>query len=285
MRIVIASGKGGTGKTLISTNLTRLLSEQGHRTTYADADVEEPNGHLFLHPQINSKCRSSVWVPSLNGTECNGCGKCQEICAFNAILSVKGTVLVFNELCHSCGACLLACPDQVLVETRREIGTIYRGTTGNAAFISGRLDVGEARATPLINEVVCRSEHKGEIVITDAPPGTSCGAVAASRTAELLLLVTEPTPFGMHDLRLALGMGKVLGLRMAAVINRCDLGDGQVKEFLQGESIPILAEIPFDPDVAKAYSEGRLPLENCDEFRRRLVRLGETLISTIGDVR
>jgi MinD superfamily P-loop ATPase len=282
MRIAVASGKGGTGKTLISTSLTQLWSSQGRAVTYVDADAEEPNGHLFLKPKVNRETRFEVQVPALRERNCAGHGKCQEICAFNAILSVKGSVIIFNELCHGCGACVLACPDGALVEKGREIGTIFVGKAGDADFVSGRLDVGEARVTPLIEGVVRAAGDAGGIFVIDAPPGTSCSAIAAVGGADLLLLVTEPTPFGMHDLKLAVEMGRALGLGLAAVINRADLGDHRVRRYLDGEGIPTLAEIPFDRTVAESYAAGRLCVDECDSFRDKMIALGQGLLAMTG---
>lgn len=279
MRVAVASGKGGTGKTLISTSLTHLWSSNGYATTYVDADVEEPNGHLFLSPEIKMETRLRVLVPALAEERCAGHGKCQQICAFNAILSTAGGIIVFNELCHSCGACVLACPDHALIEKKREIGTIYVGTTGKADYVAGRLDVGEARVSPLIDAVVRLARSNDRLMLIDAPPGTSCSATTAARGADLLLLVTEPTPFGLHDLELAVGMGRALGIRLAAVINRADLGNQQVRQFLDRESIPVLAEIPFNSKIAQAYAEARLPFKDCRSFSRTMIELGDRLIA------
>jgi MinD superfamily P-loop ATPase len=284
MRIAVASGKGGTGKTLISTNLTRLWSDQGRAVTYADADADEPNGHLFLKPKMGKETRFKSRVPALAESKCAGHGKCQEICAFNAILSAKGSVIVFDELCHGCGACILACPDDALVEKEREIGTIFLGTTGDAGFVSGRLDVGEARVTPLVEGVVDLVKDKEELVIVDAPPGTSCSAMAAVGDADLLLLVTEPTPFGMHDLQLAVEMGRALGLKLAAVINRCDLGDDKTLKYLNDEKIPVAAQIPFDSEVAGAYARSLMPIEQCESFKKSMISLGSILLELVGEV-
>ncbi len=285
MRIAVASGKGGTGKTLVATNLARLWVDLGHTVTYVDADAEEPNGHLFLNPSVRDEERFTVSIPTLDGKTCAAHGKCQEICAFNAILSAKGRIIVFNELCHSCGACILACPDNALKEEEREIGTISSGTADGIGFISGRLDVGEARVTPLIEGVISRVENRDGIVIVDSPPGTSCSAMAAVRDAGLLLLVTEPTPFGLHDLELAVGMGRALGLDLAAVINRSDLGDKGTKRYLEAERIPVLAEIPFDDQIAKAYSNSRLALGTCVGFKRALDGISGKLLKLKGEER
>lgn len=282
MRIAIASGKGGTGKTLISTSLVALWSEQGWTVTYVDADAEEPNGHLFLKPEISMEMRFSVWIPVPIDGACRGHGKCQEICAFNAILAVKDGALVFKTLCHSCRACILACPEKALKEEEREIGTIAVGKAGKAMFVSGLLDVGEARVTPLISRLIEMIKSVSGIVVVDAPPGTSCPVIAAVRGADLLVLVTEPTPFGLHDLKIAVEMGRTLGIAMVAVINRADLGDDQVRHCLQEESIPILAEIPFKTEVAESYARGLLPVNNCHFFRNDMEILGKKLLEIAG---
>ena len=283
MRIAIASGKGGTGKTLISTCLTALWADEGHGVTYVDADAEEPNGHLFLKPGVTMQQRFSVRIPGVGSHPCLSHGKCQEICAFNAILAKEGGALVFKSLCHSCGACILACPEDALREYDREIGTIFVGKAGRASFLSGRLDVGEARVTPLIEELVSLVADSSELVVVDAPPGTSCSTIAAVRGADLLVLVTEPTPFGMHDLELAVEMGKALGMRIAAVVNRADLGNDSVNRFLEEESIPILAEIPFQRDVAASYAQAQLPLYSCDLFGKKMSEMSQQLLTIIGD--
>jgi len=281
MRLSIASGKGGTGKTLIATSLARLWADNGRAITYVDADAEEPNGHLFLKPAIRNEHRFSVNVPTLNGKTCEAHGKCQEICAFNAILAAKGSVIVFDELCHSCGACILACPGKQLKEKDRDIGTISRGNADGVDFFSAKLDVGEARVTPLIAGVIdqaaqCVSE-KQTITIVDSPPGTSCSAMAAVEKADLLLLVTEPTPFGLHDLKLAIDMGRALGRPLAAVINRSDIGDDKTQTMLERESVPILGQIPFDRAVAESYAISRLAIYDCQRFRKEISLLADKL--------
>ncbi len=283
MHIAVASGKGGTGKTLLATNLAKYWSGMGNSATYIDADAEEPNGHLFLAPKIQSQKRFSVKVPTLKDGKCNGHKKCQEACAFNAILALKGEIVVFNELCHSCGACVIACPENAIGETDREIGTIAFGKAGAIEFISATLDVGEARVTPLIEGVVDLAQNMTGNILVDAPPGTSCSAMAATENADLLLLVTEPTPFGLHDLRLAVGMGRVLGKKLAAVINRSDLGDDKAKLYLEAERIPLVAEIPFDRRIATAYANSKLAVDEIGWFQESIAALADRLVVLTGE--
>lgn len=279
-RIAVASGKGGTGKTLLATSLAYLLAEQGRDVTYVDADVEEPNGHLFLGPDIQESRRFVQPIPTLAGQTCSGCGECQEACAFNAIIALPDSVMVFPELCHSCGGCLMACPERLLVEEPREMGTIARGEAatpgGPIRFVSGTLDVGEARATPLVSGMLETVADRGTVII-DAPPGTSCTAMAAIEDADLVVLVTEPTPFGLHDLELAAGMARALGRdRIVAVINRADLGASDpTRAFLEAAQIEVVAEIPFSREVAKAYARGRVAAAESPTFRGLLSPLTE----------
>jgi MinD superfamily P-loop ATPase len=278
MRVVFASGKGGTGKTLLATNLAKHLSHEGGRVVYADADVEEPNGHIFLGSEDLDKRRVGVSLPVMASPTCSGCGECQEVCAFNAVIALKDRAAVFPELCHGCGACVLACPEGVLVERRREIGTLARGRSGGMWCVMGRLDVGEARAVPVIEALTGTLPPEGTVIV-DAPPGTSCPAMAAVRGADLVVLVTEPTPFGLHDLELAVAMVRALDLPHVAVINRADLGDRSVRAFLDSEGIEVLAEIPFDVRIATEYAAGRLALGSSEHLRRAVAALAGRVLS------
>jgi len=270
VRLAVASGKGGTGKTLVATNLAWYLARGGHAVTFVDTDVEAPNGHLFLHTGDLQETRFTVPFPVLEEGACSGCGDCQKICAFNAIIALPDRVMVFPELCHACGGCLLACAEGALTETAREMGTIRRGSGDGVAFWDAVLDVGEARAPPLIGGLL-HAVDEGDrandgLVIMDAPPGTSCNAVTAVRGADRVLLITEPTPFGLHDLELAVAMCRTLGRPVAAVINRSDVGDGRVREWLKRESVPLLAEIPLSREVAGAYVNGELAARAVPSF-------------------
>jgi MinD superfamily P-loop ATPase len=245
--------------------------------TYADADVEEPNGHLFLHPIVTATERHSLRVPGLASGECSGCGACQEACAFNAILSLADGVRVFPELCHSCGACLSACPEAALVEIERETGTLRSGHAGTLCFVDGALDVGEARAAPLIQDVVERAPTRG-ITLIDGPPGTACAAVAAAEAADLAILVCEATPFGRHDAERALGMCRVLGLETIAIVNRADLGDDLVHRGLERQGIPVLAALAFDRGIARACAEGELAIRRSPAFAGVIDQLSREVI-------
>jgi len=284
MIVAVASGKGGTGKTLVATSLALLWAEQEREVTYLDADVEEPNGHLFLEPEIQVEERCGVPVPTLGTQLCGGHAECQRICSFNAIIASKRNVVVFPELCHGCGACVHACPEGFLMEETRSIGTLRIGTAVDPeiGYGAGEIDVGEARAAPLIERVVRRATRLDGPTIIDAPPGTSCNAKAAIEHADLVLLVTEPTPFGLHDLALTVRLTEALDLKVAAVINRADVGDGKVRDFIDGKGIPLLAEIPFDWTVAEAYARSKHAFEESASFREKIADIGSKLLELGG---
>lgn len=281
MRIAIASGKGGTGKTLVSTNLAWYLAGAGQRVAYVDTDVEEPNGHIFLQPEQVQTHHFSMPVPELPGGVCSGCGACQRQCFFGAI-EVRGRGVALEErLCHSCGACLLVCEEGALAERPRRLGTFTQGKRGPLTVWSGQLDVGEPKAAPLIGGLLrAVADERGDrprLELLDVAPGTSCSAVAATRKADQVVLVTEPTPFGLHDLALAVEMCRALNLPIAVVLNRADLGDGRVQRYLSDEEIPLLAEIPFMLEVAQAYARRQLAAEQVPAFQELLAGLAGRL--------
>lgn len=269
MIISIASGKGGTGKTTVATNLAVSL---GGNVQFLDCDVEEPNAHLFLDPDIQEVRTVTTPVPQVDEEKCTLCGKCAEICQFKAIVVIGETVLSFHELCHSCGGCMEVCPEKAISETERELGLIEKGYRDGLQFVHGRLRVGEAMSPPLIREVRYYQDDN-KIIIIDAPPGTSCPVIAAMKGADFVLLVTEPTPFGLHDLELAVGAVKVLGIPSGLVINRADLGNDKVKQYAKQERIPVLLEIPFDRRIAESYSKGELIVEAMPEWKERFLEL------------
>ncbi len=269
MIISVASGKGGTGKTTIATNLAYSL---GSEARILDCDVEEPNSHLFLNPVIEDSKLAYMLVPEVDEQQCDFCGKCSEICHFNAITIIAETILTFPQLCHSCGGCLAVCPQKAITETNRELGVIDEGRCGNLDFISGRLRIGEAMSPPLIKKV--RDHIQPEKVnIIDAPPGTSCPVITAMKETDFVLMVTEPTPFGLHDLILAVEAVKILGIPHGLIVNRADIGDERVIEYAEQEKLPILMEIPFERKIAEMYSKGQLFVEEMPEWKEKFTKL------------
>ena len=251
MIISVASGKGGTGKTTVATSLALSLPH----AQLLDCDVEEPNAHIFIKPEVTETKPVFIPVPEVDEEKCSFCGKCQEVCVYNAMAVIKDHVLVFPELCHGCGSCAYFCPTGAIQEVNREVGAVERGVTGKLELVTGRLFVGEAMSPPVIKAVKqCIDPEK--TIIIDAPPGTSCPVIAAVKDSDYCILVTEPTPFGFHDLLLAVEVLREMGIPFGVVINRSDLGDRKTTEYCRAEHIPVLMEIPFSKKIASAYSKG-----------------------------
>jgi MinD superfamily P-loop ATPase len=259
MRIAIASGKGGTGKTTVAVNLARILCRR-EAVQYVDCDVEEPNGHLFLTPSITQTAPVTIPVPDVRDDRCTHCGACSQLCQYHAIAVLNHMTLVFPELCHGCGGCARVCPEQAISEVGRPIGVVERGMAGSVAFVHGRLNVGEAMSPPLIRAVQALADPQATVIL-DAPPGTSCPVIAAIRPSDAVVLVTEPTAFGLHDLTLAVEMVRVLSRPMGVVLNRADMGDDRVEQFCAREGIPIWGRIPHDRRIAEAYSRGEIAVD------------------------
>ena len=260
MKITIASGKGGTGKTTISTNLSSYLAKR-KKVVLADLDVEEPNCGLFIkgEPVLEKACHKMI--PQWASDKCTLCGKCEEVCNFNAIVKLSEEILVFPELCHSCYACSELCPTDSLPMIPQKMGMLKHVKTDSFDFVEGRLDLGEEQAVPLIGQVIDYvDEHFGDdaVKILDAPPGTSCPVIEASRGSDFVVLVTEPTPFGLNDLKLAVGTMRVLKQKFGVVINRHGIGNTSVEQYCEEENIPLIAKIPNDRNIAELYAKGSL---------------------------
>jgi MinD superfamily P-loop ATPase len=274
--ITVASGKGGTGKTTVAVNLALSLGS----TNLLDCDVEEPNVHTLLHPTKLKTASVTVLTPSVSQDKCTLCGNCAEFCQFNAIFVGKTKTMIYEEMCHSCGGCKLVCPDDAITEVERPIGKIHQSSVEHTHLIYGELSIGEPIATTLIHAV---KEHVQleEINILDAPPGTACPVIETMKESDYLILVTEPTPFGLHDLSMAVDVVRELQIPFGVIINRAGIGDMQVEEFCRKSNIPILLEIPFDRQIAELYSRGIPFVQEMSEWRQKFKELYSHIMELI----
>ena len=278
MRVAIASGKGGTGKTTVSASLAAVWK---HPAIAMDLDVEEPNLHLFLKPEIIGQEDAYIQVPAADESKCNGCRACVELCQFKAITVLGTALLIFPEMCHGCGGCLAICPAQALTPDRRRLGEIVWGRSNDVRFLMGRSRVGEAMSPPLMREVkkklrLLLQESPADVIV-DAPPGVSCPAVNAVMDADVIVLVTEPTPFGLYDLQLARKAFTSLGKPMGVVINRAGLGDDRIYDFCRFNALPVWCEIPYDRQIAAAYADSRIAATISPELNAMFVGLAENI--------
>ena len=283
MNIAIASGKGGTGKTTLSTNLSAFLAET-NPVVLCDLDVEEPNSGLFIKGELVHKEDKFKMVPEWNEDECILCGNCQKVCNFHAVIQLGEMIMVFPELCHGCYACSELCPTSSLPMIPKKMGELKHFQKENLNFIESRLDIGEEQAVPLIAQTIHYVEENfsDEIIrIFDAPPGTSCPVIEATKDADFIILVTEPTPFGLHDLTLAVETMKELNKEFGVVVNRYGIGNDDVLDYCNENNIPVLAKIPNSRKIAEIYAEGKLIYTEIPEVKRQLERIKEFILSKI----
>ena len=280
MIVAVASGKGGTGKTTVTASLAVSWPKA---VIAVDLDVDEPNLHLFLKPEITEIETVTLEVPEVDETRCTFCRACAELCQFKAIAVMGKAILTFPEMCHGCGGCMAICPEGAIGVTTRELGVMERGLGRGIPCLTGRLRIGEAMSPPLMRHVRMRmldeaADTEADILI-DAPPGVSCPAMCAVADSDVIVLVTEPTPFGFYDFTLAWEAFSPLGKPMAVVVNRAGLGDGRVYEFCAEHGLPVVAEIPYRRDIAEHYSKGLVLAELDDGLKRQFAGLCRTLAS------
>ncbi len=272
MRIAVASGKGGTGKTLVAINLALSVNAD----QVLDCDVEEPNDYIFLDPVVTTSEPVEVLIPEIDEDKCTYCRKCAELCQFNALFVAGETAMVFPELCHSCGGCKLVCPEGAIKEVSRSIGEIYVGNVDEIELVYGKLNIGEALAVPIISAVKEKAQND-KLVILDSPPGSACPVVESVMGADFCIMVTEPTPFGLHDLEVAAEVVKQLGVPLGIVVNFAGIGDRGVYEYCEKMELPILMEIPFDRKIAELYSRGIPFVKEMPEWIEKFRELYETI--------
>lgn len=275
MKIAIASGKGGTGKTLLSTNLFYTLQQDNQPVALIDCDAEEPNDREFITGELLNTDIITQKVPVIDAQKCTFCGKCKEYCSYNAIVMLKPAsfIEVVEDLCHDCGACLAACEYDAITEKDKDLGQVSTFNVGhNSRLIEARANVGVYSPVPIIKKAIKQPEN-GETLILDAPPGISCPFIATVEDADFVLLVTEPTPFGLNDLKLSVETLEQLNKKMGVIINRSGLGDRSVYQYLHEKNLPLLMEIPFDKRIAEAYSKGKLITVELPEYRKAFAEL------------
>lgn len=281
MKVAIASGKGGTGKTMVTASLAVCW---GAPVVTVDLDVEEPNLHLFLNPEWSGREEAVIAVPLVDEGQCDYCRQCAELCQFKAISVFNTVVLVFPEMCHGCGGCMAVCPRGAIAETTRTLGEITWGRSEQNAFLMGRLRVGEAMSPPLIRQVQAQLKRADRFdqtadILMDAPPGVSCPAVSAVIDSDVIVLVTEPTPFGVFDLRLAHQAFRPLNKPMGVVVNRAGLGNDEVHRFCREAGLPVFAEIPYDRAIAEAYAKGQIVARSDAKWEAPFKALARTIRS------
>jgi MinD superfamily P-loop ATPase len=278
MKIAVASGKGGTGKTTVATSLAlSLMNEQSVK--FVDCDVDAPNAHLFLHPVLRQQISAIIRLPKIDPDVCTLCGRCVEVCEFHALAKVGKTIMVFSELCHGCGSCTWNCPEGAIEEIPHPIGVMEKGSTADGIdFTHGKLTMGEPMGTPIIRQLKkLNGNDRFDLTIYDAPPGASCSVVATLQGVDFVLLVTEPTPFGLHDLKQMLGIVEEMKIPCGVVINREGIGNDQVFEYLADHNVPVLMQIPFEKEIAQGTAAGRTLVEIHPEYEEKFQELQQQI--------
>jgi MinD superfamily P-loop ATPase len=278
MRIAVLSGKGGTGKTLISVNLAAVAKA----STYIDCDIEEPNGHLFFKPKGVTEEEVSVKIPKVDGELCNGCRKCVDFCRYNALAYIKDKLIVFDDVCHSCGGCSLVCPENALTEIDKVIGRIQKGTSDQVAVYTGLLNVGEASGIPIIEKLLSDDNiHAENLTIIDAPPGSACNVMESIKDADYCILVAEPTLFGVHNLNMVYELVQLFHKPFGVVLNKCLEDENPAEKFCEEKSIKILARIPFDKDLGKLNSNAEIVVRTDEKYWEFFSSLLDSLIQEV----
>jgi len=286
MKIAIASGKGGTGKTTIATALAQALSRADYSVSLLDCDVEAPNSHIFIKPELNQFEDVNLLIPSVDPETCNGCGKCAEVCQFHAIVVIGGQTLVFPEMCHGCGSCTLICPEGAITEVPNRLGILEGGLSEEGIrFGHGILNIGEPMAVPVISKLKKWQDlMDADVVLIDSPPGASCPVVESLRGADYILLVTEPTPFGLHDLRQAYKVTQELEIPAGVIINRAGIGDTGVEQYCEEVGLEILIQIPLEREIGQGIAQGKSLLEIKPEYESRFLQLHRQIVETLSIV-
>ncbi|MFL7894181.1 MAG: ATP-binding protein [Anaerolineales bacterium] len=279
MIIAVASGKGGTGKTTVAASLAATLADNEQPVFFQDCDVEAPNAHIFLKPGIDLRVDVNILIPQVDEALCTGCGRCAEVCEFHAIVVLAGKPLVFSEICHGCGSCTLECPEKAISENPKPLGILEGGHANTQIrFAHGLLNVGEPMAVPVISQLKkWQVPHQREVVVRDSPPGTSCPVVESIRGADFVILVTEPTPFGLHDLKLSVQLTAELGIPTGVIVNRDGVGDTKVDDFCTEVGLPILMRIPLERKIGAGIAKGDLLTEIYPAYEDRFYQLFEKI--------
>ncbi len=281
LKIAVASGKGGTGKTMVATSLAAALA-QTYEVNFVDCDVEAPNGHLFLKPHISQTQAAVTLIPEINQQACIACGKCVEACMFNALAMLQDKILVFPQLCHGCGSCKLVCPVDAITEKPNPIGLISQGKVNSTInFFMGELTISEPMPTPIIRQTKHLAADFAGVTILDSPPGASCSVVATVHDADYVILVTEPTPFGLHDLKQMIGVLSQTGSPAGVIINRDGIGDNSIEAYLQDKPYPILMKIPYQNEIATGLATGNILIEFFPTYRQKFIDLFENIRSIL----